>query len=264
MTEDIYANDMTSSPRNDASGIRDLTIVDRWNTPLGSPNGGYILTMMIKGLRAEMDADDPFVASISYLKPPKPGPAELHTSLLRHGRRIQTGEVTLVQAGANVAHLVANFGPRVEGEGRSLELGAAPQLPPPEVCGDPRDSGIPLDGIFGRTEYRLASRPGWADGAPTGDPTVELWMRLDGGRDIEIEALAFLVDSYAPPVMEVGENKSMTVQLTVHLHRKPAPGWIAARITTRHIVNGFHEEDCELWDQAGNLVAQSRQLAILL
>lgn len=55
----------------------------------------------------------------------------------------------------------------------------------------------------------------------------------------------------------------MTVQLTVHLHRRPAPGWIATRLTTRHIISGFHEEDCELWDSSGALVAQSRQLAIL-
>ena len=56
----------------------------------------------------------------------------------------------------------------------------------------------------------------------------------------------------------------MTVQLTVHLHRLPVPGWLATRLTTRHVINGFHEEDCELWDEDGNLVAQSRQFAILL
>jgi acyl-CoA thioesterase len=65
-------------------------------------------------------------------------------------------------------------------------------------------------------------------------------------------------------VFELGEFRSSTVELTVHLHRRPVPGWLAMRTTTRHLVDGFHEEDVELWDEAGNLVAQSRQLAILL
>ena len=119
-------------------------------------------------------------------------------------------------------------------------------------------------GIFDRVDYRLASRPGWVDGKPSGDPTVELWQRLADGREIDLPGLAFLCDAYAPPVLELGDLASMTVQLTVHMHRRPVPGWIATRLTTRHVINGYHEEDCELWDEDGNLVAQSRQLAILL
>ena len=183
-------------------------------------------------------------------------------SSLRRGRRVQTGEASLHQGDRHIAQLVASFAPRTSG--RTLELGAPPVLPAPDVCADPRAEGMPGRGIFDRVDYRLAQRPGWADGAPNGDPTVELWQRLAGGREIDLPALALLCDSYAPPVMEIGEQLSMTVQLTVHLHRRPAPGWIVTRLTTRHLVNGFHEEDCELWDEQGNLVAQSRQLAILL
>lgn len=258
VSNDFYAIDTASVPRGDA--IRDLTLTDRWNTPLERPNGGYILAAMLRGLGEELGADEPLVASISYLKAPEPGPGELHVRPLRLGRRVQTGEATLTQGEASVAHLVASFGAR---GGRTVELGTPPQLPPPGRCADPRDSGMPGGGIFDQVDYRLASKPGWADGKPSGDPTVELWQRLAGGREIDFPALAILVDSYAPPVFEVGEFQSMTVQLTVHLHRRPVPGWIATRILTRHVINGFHEEDCELWDEDGNLVAQSRQFAIL-
>lgn len=262
MTPDFYDLDTASVPRGD--GTRDLTLTDRWNTPLGKPNGGYLLATMLRGLQAEMGADDPLVAAITYLSSPEPGPGELRTSTLRMGRRVQTGTAALWEGERHVAEMTASFGPR--GDGPSAELDTAPVLPPPDRCADPLDHGMPPDGLFGRVDYRLASTPGWSVGKPTGEPSIDLWQRLHGGRTIDFPALALLCDSFAPPVLELGEGfqQSMTVQLTVHLHRLPRPGWLATRLTTRHVVNGFHEEDCELWDEDGNLVAQSRQLGILL
>jgi acyl-CoA thioesterase len=262
LSNDFYDADTASVPRGD--GTRDLTVTDRWNTPLGTPNGGYLLATMLRGLHAEMGAHDPMVAAITYLAGPRPGPAELRTESIRMGRRVQTGTASLWQGDRQVALLTASFGARADGP--SAELGSAPSLPAPEQCADPLQHGMPADGLFGRIDYRLTSTPGWAEGAPTGDPTAELWQRLAGGRPIDFPALALLCDSFAPPVLELGEGfqQSMTVQLTVHLHRLPTPGWLATRLTTRHVVNGFHEEDCELWDEDGRLVAQSRQLGILL
>lgn len=261
MTDDIYDIDTASVSRGD--GIRDLTLTDRWNTPLGKPNGGYLLAAMLRGLGEEMRADDPLVAAVTYLASPVTGPAQLRTSVLRRGRRVQTGTASLWEGDRHVAEMTASFGPRTDGP--TLELGTPPDLPAPDACFDPRgQAGMPEGGIFDRLDYRLASAPGWAVGRPSGDPSVVLWQRLRDGRATDFPALAFLCDSFAPPVLELGDHSSMTVQLTVHLHRLPRPGWIATRLQTRHLVNGFHEEDCELWDEDGNLLAQSRQLGIIL
>lgn len=262
MTDDSYLLDTSSRPLG--AGRRALTLTDRWNTPLGKPNGGYLLAAMLRGLTEEVDEPgDPLVASISYLRSPEAGPAELMTDVIRVGRRVQTASAQLTQGELPVAHLVTSFAARPE-QGRTEEFGHPPTLPDPADCLDPVAEGMKPSGIFGQVEYRLPEVPGWASGRPSGEPSAVLWQRLRGGREIDFPALALLCDSYAPPVMEIGESVSMTVQLTVHLHRLPAPGWIATRLTTRHVVNGFHEEDGELWDHEGRLVAQSRQLAILL
>jgi acyl-CoA thioesterase len=98
--------------------------------------------------------------------------------------------------------------------------------------------------------------------------TDEFWMRFapapDGTeRDADPLALAALVDMATPPVIDLGERGSTTVELTVHVRGLPAPGWLACRASTRHVIEGFHEEDFEIWDGSGRLVAQSRQLAVL-
>lgn len=266
MTDDFFATDTQSTGRLDGSGIRDLAITDRWNTPLQKPNGGYILALMLRGLAEEVSAGGrsaaPIVASISYFKASAPGPAELHASVLRAGRRVQTGEAMLMQGDAKIAHLVASFGDR-DG-GHTQELGTPPALPAPADCVDAWGGVKPAMSIAERIDYRLPAVPGWVTGKPSGDPTAEVWMRLAGGRDADVFATALLVDGFAPPIFELGNFPSLTIQLTVHFHGTPAPGWIAARLTTRHVINGHHEEDCELWDSTGRLVAQSRQLALLL
>jgi len=54
-----------------------------------------------------------------------------------------------------------------------------------------------------------------------------------------------------------------TVELTVHVRGIPAPGPLQCRFSTRFVQGDSFEEDGEVWDSAGRLVALSRQLALL-
>jgi acyl-CoA thioesterase len=84
-------------------------------------------------------------------------------------------------------------------------------------------------------------------------------LRQAAGRTVLLAARPDL----PPPVLELGETGSATIELTVHLRAHPAPGWLACRVATRFVIGGYHEEDFEIWDSTGALVAQSRQLALL-
>ncbi len=123
--------------------------------------------------------------------------------------------------------------------------------------------------IAERIDFRVAELPGWMRGQPSGHPALEFWMRFADGRDADLITLPLLVDATAPVALELGAL-STTVELTVHLRAHPrqsdqaAPGWLACRATTRYISGGYHEEDFEIWDSAGTLVAQSRQLCMIL
>ncbi len=193
-----------------------------------------------------------------------PGPAEVLTEVARVGARTATGSARLVRGGDEVMRLTATFGNLEQVRGTTQLYAAPPVLPPPESCVSlPERYPMPGVTIAERLEYRAAELPGWARGRPSGVPSAAFWMRFRDGRDADTLALPMLVDAAAPVVMELGESGSSTIELTVHVRARPAPGWLACRATTRHVINGLHEEDFEIWDTQGMLVAQSRQLALL-
>jgi acyl-CoA thioesterase len=250
--------------RATAPGAFATTISDRWGALGGTPNGGYLLALCVNALREDSPLPDPLVASATYLRPPAPGPATIHTETARAGRRVATREARLFQDGSEVVRVVASFTDLAVADGRTVELGAAPGLPAPEQTPALLDGGaMPGVSITERVEYRIPEPPGWATGRPSGEPALEFWMRIRDGREADLTALTMLVDAAAPAVLELGEPGSATIQLTVHLRAHPAPGWLACRASTRHVAGGYHEEDFEIWDSGGVLVAQSRQLALL-
>ena len=103
---------------------------------------------------------------------------------------------------------------------------------------------------------------GWAVGKPGGTAELSAWLRLADGREPDPVSLLMVVDALPPTVFELGMmGWAPTVELTAHVRAKPAPGWLKVRHVTRNLAGGMFEEDCEVWDSAGRLVAQARQLA---
>ena len=54
-----------------------------------------------------------------------------------------------------------------------------------------------------------------------------------------------------------------TVDLAVQVRNPHPSGWLACRFATRYVTAGLLEEDGEIWDESGHLVALSRQLALV-
>ncbi|MET7772283.1 thioesterase family protein [Nocardia sp. NPDC005366] len=241
-----------------------LDLSERWTTMAGTANGGYLLASCLQALRREIPQPDLLSASAHYLRPGVIGPARIRTEVARIGRRTATGTALLTRDDREIIRVLATFTDLAKAEGQTVERGEPPVLPPPDRCVNPLEAmGWSAATIAGQVEFRTAEVPGFFRGEPGGTAAADFWLRFADGRPADPIALALLVDSAAPVVFDLGVSGSSTIELTVHIRRRPAPGWLACRVRTNHLVNGFHEEDFDIWDSTGALVAQSRQLALI-
>ena len=143
-----------------------------------------------------------------------------------------------------------------------------PDVPPPEDC-EPMPQPpfpIPLRDNF-ETRHAMGRRPFSTDG-PTGEAVTGGWIRLKDPVPIGAEYLVQVADAWIPAAFGVMTERVglPTVDLTVHF-RQAAQGedpWLFVRFRTRLAAEGYLEEDGQIWDRSGRLLAQSRQLAVIL
>ncbi|WP_067483207.1 thioesterase family protein [Actinomadura hibisca] len=233
-------------------------------------NGGYLMAVLG---RAAVDASPhahPIATATNFLRVAKPGRAEIVVDARKTGRTAATALVSLVQDDRPVVDALITTG-TLDAAVEPSFAGATPEpaLPPLADCLDfdkGRDDLREQDrGFADRVDMRFdPATMGWLDGNPSGRPEVRAWFRLRDGYEPDAYALALAVDALPPVALNAGaKGWSPTVELTWHMRAVPAPGWLAVHGDGRLIADGWFDENVEVWDSAGRLVAQSRQIARL-
>ncbi|MEV6614501.1 thioesterase family protein [Streptomyces sp. NPDC051051] len=253
-------------------GVYDTELSAGW-TIFGAVNGGYLLAVLGRALADALPHGDPFTVTAHYLSASRPGPAVVRTETVRAGRTVSTGQASLFQYDDNGREVerirvLASYG----------DLGALPDdvrtsarppaFPPIGQCFGPEDGPAPAPDadqqpIAERLMLKLdPSTVGWALGQPSGKGEMRAWFGLADGRDADPLSLLLAVDALPPTAFDLGiAGWVPTIELTVHVRCRPAPGPLRVSLATRNLAGGFLEEDGEVWDSEDRLVAQSRQLA---
>jgi hypothetical protein len=180
----------------------------------------------------------------------------------------------MLQAGRETLRALGTFADlgTVEGPSR-LDL-APPPVPAIEDCLDVTTAarqqaeagGYAPPPILERFDHRMAPEMmGWSQGHPLGRGEMGGWLRWADGAEMDTLGVLVVTDCYPPAVFNSGEGNLgwvPTIELTVQIRKRPAPGYLAAWLTTQAITRGYLEEDGQVWDAEGDLVALSRQLAL--
>lgn len=243
-------------------------VTDRWS--IGPyPNGGYVLLIALNAIREEVPHPDPFTVTAHFVAPTSHGPVDVDVEVIRSGRAHSTAMARMVQDGRERARILANYGDHTASRGPTVVQAEPPPMPPPEECAEPARQGPMPNGLVAairdRIEWRVApGTAGWMFGDRTGRAEIGGWLRFADSRPIDAQVLPLVADAMPPAVFDVSAGGWVpTLELTVHVRGRPAPGWMRCWFRTRFLVDGYLEEDGEVWDEAGRLVALSRQLARL-
>jgi hypothetical protein len=236
------------------------------------PNGGYLLAILGRAARLVACGDggpawETVSASITYVAPPALAPATVRTTLLRRGRTAAQVRTVLAQGGRDMveAVFVLSTVPPAHARYDGIE---ALVVAPPEACeqlGTEIPGGLRV-GLMAALDLRLDPLTNPFTGAAHQGARAELrgWTRFRDGREPDPLSLLFFVDGVPPATMMIGSSGWVpTLQMSAYVRGVPEPGWLGLRFTANLVAGGMVDETCVLWDSAGQVVAQSSQLARL-
>jgi acyl-CoA thioesterase len=234
-----------------------------WN--IGSnPNGGYAMLSVLRAMVDSAGRPDPVSVTVHYLRPAAPdADGEITTEVVRAGRSGTNVTATLVQEGTARLTVSAILGDLSVPVSEAPDLGltvAAPAISPPELCVDRSELGQGVEvPLVSRVDVRVSTDH-------DGTATVDGWIRLRDGTPPAALWLPLFADAFPPALHARIERVGWvpTLELTVHVRRRPAPGWVQARLTCDDVAGGWMVETGTLWDASGDLVARSRQLGMVL
>lgn len=253
-------------------GLYRGNISETWNVNVG-PNGGYIGAIILNGMLDEIGHDHQARSiTFHFLSASVPGEATLHIETQKKGRTLSTITGKLMQGDRTIAMALATFAPDREAiEFCNIDMPAVPA--PDEVPADRRMHPKMSGHVAFRDHYDqlLAIGPTPPDTSTTA--RVGGWTRFKDHRAFDELALVAISDSWFPGLMVKELPEPMhapTVDHTVHfLAPLPPPSlreddFLLVEFTTDVARNGYLVENGLMWTPDGILLAQSRQLAIIM
>lgn len=258
-----------SAVRRVAAGRYEAELDPLWS--IGTkPNGGYLLAILT---RAALDAagpahPQPTAVSAHYLAAPPAGPAQVQVERLRVGRSAAQLRASLHAGGQHCVEALVTCG-QLPPAGPPRWNSVPPvELPAEELCvpmpGDDPRFPVPLLQVL--SERLDPACTGFATGRPgSGRGEMRGWVRLADGTEPDPLSLLVAADCLPPATFDLDLRSSWvpTLELTVYLRALPAPGPLRVRLKVRLITDARVDEECDVWDSTGALVATGHQLAAL-
>ncbi|MFI5306206.1 MAG: acyl-CoA thioesterase [Polyangiales bacterium] len=232
------------------------------------PNGGYLAAIALRGAMAMVPEPErtPRSLHVRFVTAPTAGPFELHAEVVRSGRSMTTVGVRMQQAGRDFLLASACFSQPFSAV--SYQDCRMPEARPLEQS-EPIEKQIPLN-----QRYDM-----WrAIGAPlrTGERALTGgYLRFADPRVVDALSLAAFWDAWPPsPFARKLEQRfrgaAPTVEVTLYF-RRPVPlptatpeDYVLLRVESTMAYEGIAEESAEIWSLDGALLAQGRQLLLLI
>jgi acyl-CoA thioesterase len=232
------------------------------------PHGGFLQCVVASAALAEVSmkgSTHPHVTALTtnFVNAPALGAVELSVQVRKIGRSVSFASVEMVQGGVTMLESLVTVG-TLRDESEVRYQSAQPLDLPARTKSyvDPEAIGF---SIRQSIEFQFdPATTSWWEGQRSSIGEVRGWLRLRGETPWDPWTLLFAADAVPPATLPLGSSGWVpTLQLTSYIRRIPRSEWLSARQWVVSISDGLVDERCELFDEGGQLVATSSQLAMV-
>ncbi len=234
------------------------------------PNGGYLIAVMtraaLEGAGHGELPPHPVAVSAQFLRSPQVGAVTIEVELARSGVSVAQLRTTLIQSGRRCVDALVTLGTLTADDGHWWDGVDTPTLPAEAGCplADGSRPELPVPMLSVVEERFDPTTVGWAAGRPGGSSELRGWVRHADGRQPDPLSLVQVVDALPPATFDLGAAGWVpTLSLTAYIRALPSPGSLVVRQRARLVTGGLLDEQCDVWDATGRLVATGHQLAAL-
>ncbi|MFH1152852.1 MAG: thioesterase family protein [Pseudomonadota bacterium] len=230
------------------------------------PNGGYLMALAAAAVMEMTDKRALPIMTVNYLARSIPGDAEIRVEPMVRAGSFERYRVNLSQAGEVKFMAFATLASADSGtasrDHRYYEE-PPPDLPDPGVC----NAMPPMPGytLYENMDVRIdPAFSGWMTGGSMATRSEHRgWIRFREPRPLDTLGVLLMADAFPPPIFATQGMVSWvpTLEFSVNIRNITVSSWVKAVFRTRFVNRGMLEEDGQLWDEAGELVAVSRQIA---
>ncbi len=254
----LFDNDI-ACPGNESFKFNTV-ITENWSIN-GVPNGGYLMAILANVMLSQTDKKMAQIITANYLSRCIPGKATLSVEKIALSKQYERLQVSLFQAGVERIRSIGTLSnKKVDGAYCKYE-GPVPEMSAFEDC-------IPLPvtphTLYDQLDIRLdPDSTGWMTGTLSDKSEHKGWVKFRDERQFDPPAIALIADAFPPPIFATQGIFAWvpTIEFSVNIRNLPKTMWLKCVFRTRFISGGLLEEDGEIWDTSGQIIAISRQIA---
>ncbi len=228
----------------------------------GNPHGGHILSIIANAMSAYSEKKATPILTASYLSRCMQEELDLYIEQISESKQYNRMQARLFQRGVERVRAMGTFADEKDACFIERYEKAVPQIAPLEQC--LQIPVLPKYTLYDQLDIRLDPEcTGWIVNDFSEKSEQKGWAKFKDERPFDMLSIALIADSFPPSVYASQGPVGWvpTMELSVSIRNVPDTKWVKCIFKTNFINCGLMEEDGEIWDENGGLVAISRQIA---
>jgi hypothetical protein len=229
----------------------------------GIPDGGYLMALIARAMLHHGRRESTPILTANFISRCAPGEAVIHVEPIIQSARFDRLEGRLLQSGQEKVRMFGTFA-----DEKSDCLAERAEKSPPRIASFEdciRIPKMPNYSIFHNMNTRLdPSCAGWMMGKNlSGTSEIKGWIQFEENRLLDIFSIVLIADAFPPAVLPSHGMVAWvpTLEFSINIRNIPKTTRVKCVFRTHFISCGLLEEDGEIWDESGQIIAVSRQFA---